>query len=47
VQNRYGPVGDVGASSVTWVLDESNVVGDNNLDRVSPADEKERGRVSG
>ncbi|MDQ2729940.1 MAG: hypothetical protein M3Y91_19275, partial [Actinomycetota bacterium] len=30
-------VGGVGAPSVTWVLDERGVVGDNILDRVSPA----------
>jgi hypothetical protein len=41
-----GPVGGgVGAPSVTWVLDESMVVGDNNRDRVSPVG-WERGRVS-
>jgi len=36
VQTGYGPVGDVGAPCVTWVLDEARVVGDNNRDRVSP-----------
>jgi hypothetical protein len=45
VQTRYGPVGGVGAPSVTWVLDESVVVGDNNRDRMSPVG-WERGRVS-
>jgi hypothetical protein len=39
-----GPVGDVGAPCVTWVLDEARVVGDNNRDRVSPV-WWERGRV--
>jgi len=46
VQTGYGPAGDVGAPSVTWVLDESVVVGDNNRDRVSPVVEIwERGRI--
>ena len=44
MQTRYGPVGDVGAPCVTWVLDEARVVGDNNRDRVSPV-QWERGRV--
>jgi len=46
VLTRYGSACDgEGAPSVTWVLDERGVVGDNNLDRVSPVD-WERGRVS-
>ncbi len=46
MQTRYGPVGGgVGAPSVTWVLDDTVVVGDNNRDRVSPVG-WERGRVS-
>jgi hypothetical protein len=44
VQTGCGPVGDVGAPCVTWVLDEAGVVGDNNRDRVSPV-WWERGRV--
>jgi hypothetical protein len=44
VQACYGPVGGVGARSVTQVLDEAAVVGDNNRDRVSPVG-WERGRV--
>jgi hypothetical protein len=44
VQAGYGLVGDVGAPCVTWVLDETRVVGDNNRDWVSPV-EWERGRV--
>ena len=34
MQTRCGPVGGVGAPSVTWVLDETLLVGDNNRDRV-------------
>ena len=46
MHSSYGPVGGgVGAPCVTWVLDERHVVGDNNRDRVSPANE-ERGRIS-
>jgi hypothetical protein len=46
VQTRGGPVGGgVGAPSVTWVLDETRVVGDNHRDRVSPVG-WERGHVS-
>jgi hypothetical protein len=42
---RYVPVGGgVGAPSVTWVLDD-DVVGDNNLDWVTPVC-WERGRLS-
>ena len=44
MQTRYGPVGDVGAPCVTWVLDDGDVVGHNNRDRVSPV-QWERGRV--
>jgi len=42
----YVPAVDgVGPSSVTWVLDERGVVGDNILDRVTPV-VWERGRLS-
>lgn len=47
VQTGYGPTGGgVEAPCVTWVLDERDVVGDNNLDLGVPRGRGKRGRVS-